>query len=401
MFIVGILESARTQAIIRKGYGAGTVTTYEAGSNKWRQFLHKHKWNTSLFLEVSPQQQLNALVAFLFYLVDEKVPHSSLSTAITSVKHWYRCRGYSNIIQQHDGTLKRILMGLAPTARERKVRSTVTKRAVVTIDMLDWLYEQRWRSALRKESHEVIDQCMACLAAHIAFVWMLRCGEYVPGQNKDRAFQGQDVDIILKDKRVITLHAAIRHIHKDQLQQLIESIRFTLVSNKVDQSGKGHPFFLNPTESPLAKRVFKMMYQWFQYTKPKPNEYIFSRPKVRLEGKKLLTTKLVNEAIKAAAKARGFPNCEIRRISTHSLRAGGATYMDSLGYTRDEIKKAGRWSEKGLNDLKYRLVTKVYPTGLSSKKQRRPHRPVLTEDVLETLPGQDDIGNRRRRQFSK
>jgi hypothetical protein len=349
--------------------------------------LHRNGWNPLVFVNVSPPRQLDALVAYILDLADDqRVPYSTITNCLSALRFWSKALGHPTLLDPHQDTLKRLLKGLEPTPRERQERAKKTKRIPVTVDMLDSIYRRLWVSRKGAASHHDTDARMTCLSVHLAFALMLRCGEYVPKRNGDRAFQGKDIDFLHKDGSIVPLEEVLPSL-SSKGSKGFTSIRLTLVSNKVDQSGKGHPFFVSKTDSPLAKRVYSMLWRWLVLVSPGPDDFLFSRPAVRGTGRKRLTTKMVKSCLIEAAALRGFPDSDLYRFSSHSLRAGGATYMDSLGFSRDEILKAGRWSAKGNHDLQYRLVTRVSTSALSKPRStRRKGKGVTVSDVISALP---------------
>jgi hypothetical protein len=375
---------------MRQGYGLKTIGAYDKGILRWEQFLRASRWSLLDFVNASTGQQLDVLTAFILDLADvQQVPPSVIANILSAVRFWCKINGFPTLLNQHEDTLKRLLAGLAPTPRQRQEQAKKTKRMPVTIDMLDSIYAYLWKPSIMTEqpSFQELDSMMVCLADHLAFALMLRGGEYIPNNNGERAFEGRDLDFISKKGEIIPLEEALPSLLVGKSKSF-SSIRLTLVSNKVDQSGKGHPFFVTKRDSPLAKRVFGMLLHWLALTTPSPQDFLFSRPQVRGNRRKKLTGRMINASLQEAAIRRGLPSGDLYRYSTHSLRAGGATYMDSLGYSREEILKAGRWSAKGGHDLQYRLVSRVNTSGLSGKKAAKPRAPkaATLRDVMSALP---------------
>lgn len=383
---LGTLRHPDTQAIMALSVQSTTRSSYSTGIKRWTSFLQAHSCDPLLFVDLPQSTQIDTLLAFLLHVGDEQaLAVSTLDTILSAIAYFYRKQGHPNLISSLNGTTRLFLAGLAPSARERRRTAEKSKRAAITPDMLQKMYTHWWKDIKQSTDHNDIDRRMACIACVTAFTCMLRCSEYIPKKIGDRALKGEDVTLIHNDGRLLGLELGTRagFLEKSQRHHL-RSIRLTLVSSKTDQSGKGHPFFID-REGKLTKSLFNMLLDWCQTARIGKEQYLFSRPKVAGSGHKLLTTRLVTEGLRWSAQRCGWPEDELHRITTHSLRAGGATFMDAKGFSREDILKAGRWNNRGMHDLQYRVATRAYPNALSTRTEHTDARRVRADQMAEAL----------------
>jgi integrase len=75
----------------------------------------------------------------------------------------------------------------------------------------------------------------------------------------------------------------------------------------------------------------------------------------------------INHAVKHAAAQVGLPakGYNLKDVSSHSLRAGGAMALKLHGCDRDTIKKLGRWSSDTFLTYIHEQIS-AFTTGLST-----------------------------------
>ncbi|MCP4748917.1 MAG: hypothetical protein GY874_22710 [Desulfobacteraceae bacterium] len=74
--------------------------------------------------------------------------------------------------------------------------------------------------------------------------------------------------------------------------------------------------------------------------------------------------------VKLAAIALKYPErgIPIKRIDTHSLRAGGACALKLSGHDKIQIRKMGRWAPKSLAFLEYiQQQLSTFSSGMATK----------------------------------
>ena len=176
--------------------------------------------------------------------------------------------------------------------------------------------------------------------ANIAFYYLLRVGEYAySGKNqKRRTTQFRVQDIIFRKGQQIIPNTA-------PMSTLMTATTTLIIDNqKNGQRGQCiHHHCTGLANSPvksLAHRVHHIMsYTTNQAT---PISTYFTTTGVKAH----IIASDINHAVKDTVSALGLVSqgFHLRRVSSHSLRAGGAMALKLHGYDRDTIKKLGRWS---------------------------------------------------------
>ena len=177
----------------------------------------------------------------------------------------------------------------------------------------------------------------------IAFYFLLRVGEYTSHrkgeQRRTTQFRAKDITFFDTNRDVIP--------HTAALKQLLEASSATMrIDNQKNgtRGGTIHHSAIVGRRCPikaLARRVHHIM----NHPEGGPDDIIstfFSTTNRRF----VLTSASITKAIRTAAVAigldkKGFPT---KSLSSHSLRAGGATAMHLNGISSSTIRKMGRWS---------------------------------------------------------
>ena len=176
---------------------------------------------------------------------------------------------------------------------------------------------------------------------NIAFYYLLRVGEYTfSGRNQKRRTQQFRVqDVTFRRGQHIIPNTA-------PLAQLLTATTATLTidNQKNGQRGQCIHHHCNGTpNSPiksLAHRIAHIMAHTTNSATPISTYYTADNTMNNV------FSSHINDAVKSAVTKLGLvpQGFHPRRVSSHSLRAGGAMALKLHGYDRDTIKKLGRWS---------------------------------------------------------
>jgi hypothetical protein len=178
-----------------------------------------------------------------------------------------------------------------------------------------------------------------------AFFFLLRVGEYTMPKPNIRTrtvqFRVQDVTFRQADGTVL--------LNSAPLDQLLEAVSVTLWLDNQKNGQRGAtihhtscPTWFCPVKS-LARRVASITAQGCPFSTP----LSFVSPGVHVVAKNI-TTLLHQAALATNLVAQGY---DLKRISTHSLRASGAMALKLQGVADSLIMKMGRWT--GLTFLTY------------------------------------------------
>ena len=176
---------------------------------------------------------------------------------------------------------------------------------------------------------------------NIAFYYLLRGGEYTySGRNqKRRTVQFRVQDVTFRKGPIIIPNTA-------PLQQLLQATTATLTIDNQKNGQRGqciHQHCTGKSTSPvksLAHRVNHIMSHTTHQSTPISTYFTSTGSKHNIY------LSHISKAVKDAVLNLGLTQQGFHpsRVSSHSLRAGGAMALKLHGYDRDTIKKMGRWS---------------------------------------------------------
>ena len=110
-------------------------------------------------------------------------------------------------------------------------------------------------------------------------------------------------------------------------------------SAKNDAAGRGHRYFFtkcNPATDKSTYCITWILWRYVQHARPGPRMQFFHIPELQWT----LKPPYLNKRLQAMAR---MYDLDPRRISSHSLRIGGATAMAAAGMSEYEIKQMGGW----------------------------------------------------------
>ena len=108
-------------------------------------------------------------------------------------------------------------------------------------------------------------------------------------------------------------------------------------SAKNDAAGRGHRYFFtkcNPATDKSTYCITWILWRYVQHTRPGPRLPFFHIPKFQWT----LKPPYLNKRLQGMAKMYSL---DPSRVSSHSLRIGGATAMAAAGMSEYEIKQMG------------------------------------------------------------
>ena len=181
----------------------------------------------------------------------------------------------------------------------------------------------------------------ACDLCNIAFYYLLRVGEYTltSSKKRKRTVQFQLQNITLRKNGQAIPHTAPLH-------DLLQADEATLKITNQKNGTKGqciHNECTGTKYSPiksLARRIAHIM------THGGDKHSLISAFCEKHGNVKQITQSVINSTVKDAASSIGLYKAGYTRnkVSSHSLRAGGAMALHLNKCDRDTIKKQGRWS---------------------------------------------------------
>ena len=162
--------------------------------------------------------------------------------------------------------------------------------------------------------------------------------------NVDKVFW---VSLLLAYRCVLRVGHVCKSVHSMKVKHVIltkEYVKIHISSSKTDQFGKNpQDIYLSRLNSPLCPCEILEDLLSAPWATPESNLF-------RIKGVSSLKTKdylNFNLKLKGLSIALGLP---VDRISTHSIRHGGATMLRNLGLSVDTIKKMGNWRSDAINN---------------------------------------------------
>ena len=204
-----------------------------------------------------------------------------------------------------------------------------TVRMPVSMDMI-----QGHHAATQRREYTVID--LAVYTAQVlAFTTLSRVSEYLyTGESGTHTLMSEDVQFEMLDGSMVPSHAVGTKKYKN-VNACIVNIR----SAKNDAAGRGHRYFFNKCNPATDKSTYCItwiLWRYVQHARPGSRLPFFHIPKLKWT----LKPTYLNKKLQAMAKMYGL---DPSRVSSHSLRIGGATAMAAAGMSEYEIKQMGGW----------------------------------------------------------
>ena len=206
----------------------------------------------------------------------------------------------------------------------------------------------------------------------IAYYFLLRIGEYSMSSNSGRTrtvqFRVQDVSF-RKGDVLIPLNSP--------LEVLLSADDATLQIDNQKNGRRGqcihheaNPESIHCPIQALAKRVHHIL----SYGGDNSTILCAYKSSHNQKNFHFITANTINKGVKNAIiklglEAQGFTPA---KVSSHSLRAGGATTLKLHGYDRDTIRKYGRWSSDTFLTYIHEQIS-AFSAGVS-KKMAQPIR---------------------------
>ncbi len=280
--------SQHVELLTLLGSAQSTIRVYERAWDKFSQFLAMYGWQSS-------QPNVHHVLLFVAYLSKLGHPSSTIYSYVSGIKYRTRLAG----LQIHQSfILSKVLKGC------KKDFSTTDVRIPISIDLLTQLCQCLW--AVTNSQYEAT---MFAAMFTLAFFGLCRVGEIT--------YTGKSADHTICSQNVFKTHAGYV---------------LALMSSKNNQSGP--PQYINLAPNSIICPVSALG----SYLSIRP--YIAGKLFVHSDGSMVTDSNFRG----VLSKALQFLQIPCQNVKSHSFRIGGATYMYSLGFSDDQIRKAGRWS---------------------------------------------------------
>jgi hypothetical protein len=198
-------------------------------------------------------------------------------------------------------------------------------RIPITADMILSYHEITTKGA------PTLQQRALLVAQLTGFTLVARVSEYLYSTRSNHWLQAGSVQFTLANGAIIPAHMAYKH---STLQPV--SLAIMVRSKKNDQAGRGYKYIFTLADAVDRYCYVSEMWQYATRARPTARGPFFAVPAVKWT---LRATRLAAH-LKSMAK---HYHLDHTRISTHSLRIGGASTLAAAGLTDHEIMRVGAW----------------------------------------------------------
>jgi hypothetical protein len=233
--------------------------------------------------------------------------------------------------------------GLMNLWRSKEGNSLADKKTLpISIDMI---------FSMKLQKPSLLD--FACFTASIfGYHVLCRVSEYLYAPNTKHHILARSIVFQSRVNDEEVIHVLSSDVHRYTKESII-GCYLTIKDSKNDPSGEGsrYPYTRVLLRSPSCLYDFtEVLYDWAVFARPVTNDPFFS------SGAFKLSPTVLNKWLSTVATKFTL---DPKRISSHSLRIGGASNLAASGVNDYVIQKMGRW--KSLCFLQYiRLATGAY-----------------------------------------
>ncbi len=306
-----------------------------------------------------------------------KVPPKTAFNYLSAVRKFLQDGGVSTTFMDNSQYIRNTKAAMKIAYRVKTgITEKDTVRMPVSMDMI-----QGHNATVPRESYTVVD--LAVYTAEVlAYTTLSRVSEYLyTGKTGTHTLMSGDIQFELLDGTVTPSSSAHR-IDFQKVAGCIVNIR----SAKNDATGRGHRYYFaksNLLTDNSTYCITWILWRYVQHARPGARRAFFYVPHIHWA----LRPPYLNKRLKAMAIMYGL---DPKRVSSHSLRIGGATAMAAAGMSEYEIKQMGGWKSDVFLDYA-RHTTQMYERARKALAQRT----FTIQSTRRLNPGCANKGKRR------
>lgn len=320
-----------------------TRKTYATGLKRWREFVVL--FGTDPQMSVIPAAWSHdpstgglqspfswreaCVVGFLTWLRSADCPAVSPHTAfvyLAGVRHFWLQRGMDVGFLKSSVILRSVKEGMLKLWRATEGRTEDDrKRLPVSVDMIDGFR----RAQLHTDAN--LSDLALYTAMIFGFATLSRVSEYLPSSTAENHAILADHVIFVVEMNMQSSWVPSHNVGGLQEGQVTGCV-LTFRDAKNDQSGEGHRYHFPRTNASFLN-LYDLTEVLFRYS-------VKCRPAKGHPFFPSLSAASLNSALKAMAAQFNF---NVARVSSHSLRIGGASALAAAGLPDYVIKSMGRW----------------------------------------------------------
>jgi len=356
--------------MIEGGVAPGTAQNYARSYDRWKLFMTE-RGEADFFMHACDEKEKVTLLC-LFMKRTADMGHT-VEAEMAGIHHAFRCEVADTNIFANKAIMA-AKKSFAPNPREVSLRKEVSRRIPLPFEVVRLIRREFWEAAYAK-SDPLLSR-MIYLGVAIGYAATRRISEYAHASNTKNKHALRWEDVFLTDS---TGRSYPGYQRGNIGEPAVVSVRMEFRSSKNGAT----TFHLDGNADILAAQFVGDIVAWCQLSLEKePSDLFLSR--VMNGRRKLITSKLINEALKDAGVTLGL---EESRISSHGLRYGGCASMKAAGHSVQEVQGCSGHRSKSCAILYMgSSVHDPNPLGVASKGEG-----FSLEDAMRLLPRKDII----------
>lgn len=336
-----------TDYFISHSVAEGTAATYSTGVKRWMKFAPMI--GSDAFMSIIPLEwQLmqpppgvvkytwpeTCVMAFLSWLVTEgsRVKPRVACSYLSAVRFFWITKNIDISFLSLSAGIRATKAGMEKSWYTINQKCEADSRYLpISIDMILG-FRESWQQPLTLRQ-------LACYTAMLfGYSTLSRVSQYLPGteDSKYREIHAEDVSFVIMQGGSEVAVPSYRA--KDLVLSDIVGCRISRRFSKTDQNGKGFKY-LFPRRELGPDRLFDITTSLWEYVstvQPVQGKAFFFLPAENW----LMSPAYYNDFLKGFARFHGF---DPSRVSSHSLRVGGASALAAAGLPEYLIKEMGSW----------------------------------------------------------
>jgi len=248
------------------------------------------------------------------------------SSYLSAVKKYLENQGVDTKFFKHSQYIRNTKQGITIAYRVQTNRTSLdATRLPITIDMILVYYNTT------VTDRPTLQQRALFLAQLTGFTMVARVSEYLYTSKSEHWLSTQRVQFEMPDGTIVPAQHAYKHSTANPI-----AVHIHIRTRKNDQKGRGHTLHFQRANATDKYCYVSELWAHAIQARPIANGPFFAIPS---EGWTLKAPQL-SRHLKNMAVYFGLDST---RISTHSLRIGGASTLAAAGLTDSEIMRIGAW----------------------------------------------------------
>ena len=245
---------------------------------------------------------------------------------VSAVRKYLQNNGVDTKFMDNSQYIRNTKAGLAQLYRIRTNRTDADReRIAITSDMIRiyYIYDGGATPTLPQQA--------VYTAAMLGFTIVARVSEYLQTDTSAHMLTAAEIVFELPDGRLVQSSQAYKHVTSKP-----SAVSILIRSKKNDKRGRGFKYYFLATGPEATYCITTILWEYACRAKPMPGRSFFYIPELNW------TLKPPYFATRLKQMGVHF-GLDPSRISSHSLRIGGATTLAAAGLTDGDIRGMGDW----------------------------------------------------------